>query len=142
MRDFVTVGQKPLLGESTGSAESHLTGRRRGFGLATRTLLLVVAFIMLSEIAIYIPILANYHDNLLRRHLSAAYTASLVLEAAPRAMVSEQLSSELLKSVGARIIVLEMHGTRRILAASTLPPQVDEFYDLRHATFLQSLAST
>ena len=97
---------------------------------------------MAAEFTIYIPLIANYRDNWLRNRLSAAYTATLVLEAAPRAMVSPQLSRELLNSVGARIIVLKAHGTRRILAATTLPPAVDEFYDLRHWSFLQALAST
>ncbi len=140
MRDFVTVDKKRLTEE--GAADiSRGSAKRRHFGLASRTLLLVVAFVMAAEITVYVPIVANYRDNWLRNRLSAAYTASLVLEAAPRAMVSDQLSHELLDSVGARIIVLKTHGTRQILAAATLPPQVDETYDLRHPSFLQQLAS-
>jgi len=140
MRDFVTVEPKRFPDEGRGGSSS---GRRRPrFGLATRALLLVVGVVMAAEITIYVPIIANYRDNWLRNRLSAAYTATLVLEAAPRAMVSDQLSRELLNSVGARIIVLKSNGTRRILAATTMPPQVDEFYDLRHSSFLQELAST
>jgi len=140
MRDFVTVEPKRFPDEGGGGSSS---GRRRPrFGLATRALLLVVGVVMAAEITIYVPIIANYRDNWLRNRLSAAYTATLVLEAAPRAMVSDQLSRELLNSVGARIIVLKSNGTRRILAATTMPPQVDEFYDLRHSSFLQELAST
>ncbi len=141
MRDWVTVGQKT----ADGSGRESLRGcdrRALRFGLATRVLILVVAFVMATEITVYVPIVANYRDNWLRRRLSAAYTATLVLEAAPRAMVPEALSRELLKNVGARIIVLKAHGTRRILAAATLPQEVDEFYDLRHSGLLQALAST
>jgi signal transduction histidine kinase len=142
MRDFVTIEPKrfPEDGES-GNSRARL---RRGprFGLATRTVVCVVAFIMAAEITIYVPIIANYRDNWLRNRLSAAYTATLVLEAAPRAMVSDQLSRQLLDSVGARIIVLKTHGTRRILAATTMPTAVDEFYDLRHSSFWQALGST
>ncbi len=140
MRDFVTVEPKRFPDE--GGAGSSSGRRRPRFGLATRALLLVVGVVMAAEITIYVPIIANYRDNWLRNRLSAAYTATLVLEAAPRAMVSDQLSRELLNSVGARIIVLKSNGTRRILAATTMPPQVDEFYDLRHSSFLQELAST
>jgi signal transduction histidine kinase len=140
MRDFVTIEQKRFPEEGA-SGGSRRPGRRPHFGLATRTLVCIVAFIMAAEITIYVPIVANYRENWLRNRLSAAYTATLVLEAAPRAMVSDQLSRQLLDSVGARIIVLESHGTRRILAATTMPPQVDEFYDLQHSNWFQSLAA-
>ena len=141
MRDFITIKQQPDL-DDTRDGHRGLHGRRPRFGLATRVVLVIVAFIMVAEFIIYVPIVVNYRDNWLRNRLAAAYTATLVLEAGPRAMVSPQLSRELLDSVGARIIVLQTHGTRQILAATSLPPAVDEFYDLRHPTFLQALAST
>ncbi len=140
MRDSVTVGQKTPDGGPSWSRTCNRGPLR--FGLATRVLILVVAFVMATEITVYVPIVANYRDNWLRQRLSAAYTATLVLEAAPRSMVPVELSRQLLESVGVRIIVLKTHGTRRILAAATLPHEVDEFYDLRHPTLLQALAST
>jgi signal transduction histidine kinase len=141
MRDWVTVGQKAAA-ESRGSEPARTRRRAPRFGLATRVLFLVVAFVMLSEASVYVPIVANYRDNWLRNRLSSAYTATLVLEAAPKSMVPPDLSKQLLENVGVRIIVLKTHGTRRILAAADLPHEVDEFYDLRHSTFLQALAST
>jgi len=110
-------------------------------GLAARTIILITAFIFLAETMIYLPLVATFRDSWLRNRLSAGYTAALVLEAAPRAMVPEALSRELLESVGARIIVLQMHGARRILAASELPLEVDETYDLRDADILTSFAA-
>jgi signal transduction histidine kinase len=44
----------------------------------------------------------------------------------------------LLNSVGACIIVLNKHGTKRILAASELPRKVSEVYDFREPAFLPS----
>ncbi|TAL80724.1 MAG: HAMP domain-containing histidine kinase [Beijerinckiaceae bacterium] len=137
MRDLVTSEQKP-----TPHSGVRTWTRVPRFGLATRVLLLVVAFVMATEIMVYLPIIANYRDNWLRRRLSAAYTATLVLEAAPHNMIPEALSRRLLDNVKARIIVLKARRTRRILASATLPQQVDEFYDLQHATFFESLAST
>src|SRR6202035_5041312 len=84
---------------------------------------------------IYIPAIANYRDNWLRHRLSAAYTAALVLDAAPKAMVPPELSRQLLDSVGARIIVLSKHGTTRILDASALPSRVDEVFDFRQSAY-------
>jgi hypothetical protein len=60
--------------------------RRRGLhiGLSGKLLLLTVLFVMLAEILIYVPSVANFRLNWLNDRLSAAYTAALVLEAAPR----------------------------------------------------------
>jgi signal transduction histidine kinase len=113
--------------------------RRKGLGLAARVLVLITSFVMLAATMIYIPAMAGFRDNWLRNRLSAAYTAALVLEAAPKAMVPETLSQQLLESVGARIIVLSAQGTKRILAAAELPHHVDEVYDLREPSFQDSL---
>lgn len=142
MRDWVTVGQKAAAAGRGGDWARKRRQSSPRFGLATRVLVLVVAFVMMTEACVYIPIVSNYRDNWLRNKLSMAYTATLVLEAAPKAMVPESLKRQLLENVGVRIIVLKAHGTRRILAAADLPHDVDEFYDLRHSSFLQALAST
>jgi signal transduction histidine kinase len=105
------------------------------FGLASRVLLLNTAFVMAAAAIIYFPAFANYRDSWLRQRLSRAYTAALVLDAAPRSMVPPELSRELLDSVGARIIVLSKHGTKQILAASDMPQSVDQVYDLRETGF-------
>ncbi|VTZ48206.1 Histidine kinase [Methylocella tundrae] len=109
--------------------------RHFSFGLSTRVLVLNTAFVMIAATMVYLPGLTIYRENWLRNRLSAAYTAALVLEAAPSAMAPPALSLQLLDSVGARVIVLDMHGTKRILAASDLPPAVDAVYDLRNPSF-------
>ena len=119
---------------------SQKTGRRFGFGLAKRVLLLNIAFVMLAATMIYLPAISVYRENWLKNRLSAAYTAALVLEAAPSAMVPPDLSRQLLASVRARVIVLDMHGAKRILASSDLPPEVDAVYDLRKPSLVISMA--
>jgi signal transduction histidine kinase len=121
------------------------TARIRGpvrLGFATRVMIMVATFVMVAEVLIYVPSLSIYHDNWLRSRLSAGYTAALVLEAAPRGLIPDALSQQLLNSVPARIIVLQAHGTRRILAAAEMPPRVDDTYDLRNSTWTSSLAAT
>jgi signal transduction histidine kinase len=117
------------------AANGFVAKKRRParFGLATRVLLLNTAFVIAAATMIYIPAIANYRENWLWQRLSAAYTAALVLDAAPKAMVPPELSRQLLESVGARIIVLSKHGTKRILAGSDLPNRVDEVYDFRES---------
>jgi signal transduction histidine kinase len=110
---------------------SEESSRVRGFGLASRVLALLVGFVILAEIAIYVPSIANFRTNWLMTRLSAAYTAALVLEAAPKGMVPAELKRELLDSVGARMIVLQMGDARHLLAVSDMPPAIDASADLR-----------
>lgn len=100
-------------------------------GLSGRVLALIVCFVLLAEVAIYIPSVANFRNNWLQTRLSAAYTAALVLDAAQEGMVPDDLKRSILDSVGARVIVLKRAATRRMLAASDMPPQIDETIDLR-----------
>lgn len=111
----------------------------RGFGLASRVLALLVGFVILAEIAIYVPSIANFRTNWLQTRLSAAYTAALVLEAAPKGMVPAELKRELLDSVGARMIVLQMGDARHLLAVSDMPPAIDATADLRTYSAWESI---
>ena len=120
-------------------SSSPLPGKPVRFGLAGRVLALIIVFVMLAEVAIYVPSIATFRLNWLRDKLAAARTAALVLEAAPKDMVPEELKLELLDSVGAKMIVLKMHGTRRLLAVSDMPPQIDETSDLRDPSFPSSI---
>jgi signal transduction histidine kinase len=137
MRD--TVDPQILETSAPGFAQSPRPIR---FGLGARILIIFAALVMVADIAIYVPLIVSYHDNWLRNRLSAGYTAALALEAAPSSMVSPSLQQQLLDSVGVQIIVLKAHGTRRILAASVLPPAVDEIYDMENATLPKRLAAT
>ena len=132
MSDLVMPpGSGGLASTSEGLARKNRRPVR--FGLATRVLILVTAFVMTAAAMIYLPAIDTFRYNWLRNRLSAAYTAALVLDAAPQDMVPPELKRQLLDSVGARVIVLSKHKTKRILAASELPPtfKVDDLYDLR-----------
>jgi signal transduction histidine kinase len=132
MSDVVIPPQRGLA-SSGASAKKRKPVR---FGLATRVLLLNIAFVIGAAMLIYVPAITTFRDYWLRNRLSAAYTAALVLDAAPHAMVPPELEQQLLESVGARIIVLNKHGTKQILAAAELPAAVDEVYDFRDPAFL------
>ncbi len=113
--------------------------RRLPFGLASRVVLLTIIFVMLAEIAVFVPSIANFRNNWLRDRLSAAYTAALVLEAAPDAMIPDELKTELLASVGAQSIAIKRGDFRRLLAVTDMPPMVEDRYDLREAGWLDSI---
>ena len=52
-------------------------------GLSGKLLVLTILFVMIAEVLIYVPSIANFRLNWLQDRLSSAYTAALVLEATP-----------------------------------------------------------
>ncbi len=108
-------------------------------GLSGKLLLLTVVFVMLAEILIYVPSVANFRLNWLNDRLAAAHTAALVLEASPTGMVPESLAKQILKSIGARALAIKMGSERRLLAASTMPTKIAQDIDMRSVTWWRAI---
>src|SRR5436190_1988602 len=69
---------------SARSAAADATSRPRPrMGLSGKLLILTLLFVMIAEVLIYVPSVANFRLNWLNDRLSAAYTAALVVEPAP-----------------------------------------------------------
>jgi signal transduction histidine kinase len=105
------------------------------FGLSARLLVLTVLFVMIAEVLIYVPSVANFRRNWLSDRLAAAQIAALVLDAAPAETLPEDLETRLLEGVGAQAVAVRGGGTRRLLAMADVPPQVARTVDLREATW-------
>jgi signal transduction histidine kinase len=75
----------------------------------------------------------------LRDHLAGAYTAALVLEAAPSGMVPESLAKQILDSIGARAVAMKMGTSRRLLAIGDAPPPVTHDFDMREVYTFDSI---
>jgi signal transduction histidine kinase len=100
-------------------------------GLSGKLLVLTLLFVMIAEVLIYVPSIANFRLSWLNDRLSAAYTAALVLEAAPSGMVPETVARQVLDSIGARAVAMKMDQHRRLLAVSDMPPAIDQDIDMR-----------
>src|SRR6186997_1254280 len=114
--------------------------RKPRIGLSGKLLLLTIVFVMVAEIMIYVPTVANFRLNWLNDRLAAAHTAALVLDAAPSGMVPETLARQILSSVGARAVAMKMGTQRRLLAASDLPSKIDHDIDMRDMSALRAIA--
>ncbi|WP_201832934.1 sensor histidine kinase [Microvirga zambiensis] len=106
------------------------------FGLSARLLLLTVLFVMIAEVLIYVPSVANFRLAWLNDRLAAAQIAAMVLDAAPEESLSEELEMRLLQGVGARAIALKGGGRRSLLATGDVPPEVSKTVDLRDAQWM------
>jgi signal transduction histidine kinase len=108
--------------------------RRRPLGLSGKLLLLTIPLVMIAEVLIYVPAIANFRMNRLNDRLAAANTAALVLDAAPSGMVPDSLARQILHSIGARAVAIKMGQQRRLLASAGLPPAIDHDVDMREMT--------
>src|SRR3954454_16572812 len=81
-------------------------------GLSGKLLVLTILFVMIAEVLIYVPSMANFRVNWLKDRLAAAHTAALVLDAVPpRDTVPESLTRKILDDVGAKAIAMKMGNT-------------------------------
>jgi signal transduction histidine kinase len=105
---------------------------RLRFGLSGKLLLLTIPLILIVEILIYVPSIANFRVNRLNDRLAAASTAALVLDAAPSGMVPEVLARQILASIGARAVAIKTGKQRRLLASADMPAKIDHDVDMRN----------
>jgi signal transduction histidine kinase len=103
-------------------------------GLSGKLLLLTIPLILIAEVFIYVPSIANFRLNRLSDHVAAANTAALVLDAAPSGTVPETLTRQILDSINARALAIKMGQQRKLLASAGVPPTIDHEVDLRHIT--------
>src|SRR6266545_1943628 len=87
-------------------------------GLSGKLFILTILSVMIAEVFIYVPSIANFRLTWLNDRLAAAHTAALVLDAAPSGMVPDSLARQLLDSIGARAVAMKMGQTRRMLATT------------------------
>jgi len=99
--------------------------------LSGQLLLLTVLFVMLAEVLIYVPSIANFRDTWLKERLAAAQIASLSLEATMGDRVMPDLESELLRNAGALQISLQRNERRILMLGTDNIPMADASFDLR-----------
>src|SRR6201987_1829056 len=96
------------------------------FGLSGKLLVFAALFVMIAEVLIYVPSIALYRLMWLNDRLASAYTAALVLDAAPNGMVPDSLGKQILDSIGARAVAMKMGTQRRMLAIGEAPAPRDD----------------
>ena len=99
-------------------------------GLSGKLLILTVVFVMLAEVLIFVPSVANMRLRWLEDRLNTAAAAAIVIDGLQPAELPRSLQKETLMATGTRAIVLRKDGTSRLLATAAMPASVDAQYDL------------
>lgn len=113
--------------------------REPRFGLSGKLLVLTILFVMIAEVLIYVPSVANFRLNWLNDKLASASTAALVLDAAPSGMVPDSLAGQILNSIGTRAVVIKAEQQRRLLAVSEMPEEVHREFDMRDVSWMEAI---
>jgi signal transduction histidine kinase len=111
-------------------------------GLSTRLLILTILFVLIAEVLIYLPSVANFRNNWLSERLSQARAAALILEKTPPDALPKPLVDELLLGMETTMIALRIDNSRRLLAISDMPPMVDIEADLRQRNYLMEIMTS
>ncbi len=109
-------------------------GRMKVNTLSGRFLVLTTVFVVLAEILILLPGLANFREDYLLTRLERAQIASLALLTTD-AMIEPDLEQELLGNAGVFNVVLRRDAMRQLVLSSPIPQPIAATYDLRDQPF-------
>jgi signal transduction histidine kinase len=100
-------------------------------GLSGKVLLLTILFVMLGEVLIFLPSIANFRVTWLKNRIAQAEIAALAVEAAPARMLSPDLRTELLKGAGVLVVSIKKGEVRQLVLRGEQDHMVDQSFDLR-----------
>ncbi len=109
-------------------------------GLSGKLLWLTVSFVMLAEVLIFVPSVANMRLRWLQDRLNTAAAAAVVIDGLQPLELPRTVQDDTLLATGTKAIVLRKEGTSRLLVVDNMPPEVDAKFDLASVTTLQSIS--
>lgn len=118
MRDSETDGRPETLDKRASVA--------LGRGLSMKLLVLTMLFVLIAEVLIFIPSIANFRLRWLEERLSTAAAVATVLVGEDASTLSRATQDEVLASLGAKAVAVRDEGMSQLLVAAEMPPQVDE----------------
>src|SRR5438270_13226570 len=133
------------------SSENRIPERTPRFGLSGKLLLLTILFVMIAEVLIYVPSIANFRLTGPSDRLPVARTVSIVLSARPepealdpndgRIKLPDTVVQQILDSLGAKTVAIKMGNQRKLLAVNDLPHEIHHNVDLREATPMRAVSA-
>ena len=99
-------------------------------GLSGKVLALTALFVMIGEILIYVPSIANFRVTWLANRIATAEIAALAVEAAPDRQVPDELRNELLTAAGIKVVAVKHGEARHLMLRADGDLMIDQSYDL------------
>ncbi len=108
-------------------------------GLSGKVLFLTILFVMLGEVMIFMPSIANFRIQWLKTRIAQAEIAALASEAAPGQIVDADLRSTILKGAGVEAVSVDQGGKRQLVLRNDHPEMVEETFDLRGGMYYTTI---
>lgn len=99
--------------------------------LSGKLLILTIIFVMIAEVLIFVPSVANFRNVWLQSHLDTAEVASIVFLDNSDPMLSEEAQAQLLESTGSMAVAIRAGPVSTMMASSHMPAEIDEHIDMR-----------
>ena len=108
-------------------------------GLSAKVLVLTIIFVLIGEVLIFLPSIANFRIQWLKARIAQAEIAALAAEAAPDAILDEALRTEILKGAGVVAVSLKRGNTRQLMLRNNEHVMIAESFDLRSGMYWATL---
>ncbi|MEX2647932.1 MAG: HAMP domain-containing sensor histidine kinase [Alphaproteobacteria bacterium] len=96
--------------------------------LSARLLVLTILFVMVGEVLIYVPSISRFRYVYLQERISAAYQASLAVEAAPGGRLAPELAAKLLEHARVASVALRRRNASYQILGE--PDPIEERFEL------------
>src|SRR3954454_14469387 len=114
---------------ASGGEPKALALRSMPFSLSNKLLFLTLLFVMVGEVLIYIPSIANFRNVWLKEKLDTAALVAMAASAQPEGLPGD-LEAKMLRSIGVETIALRSAGQRWLIAADDMPKDIAAHHDL------------
>lgn len=126
--DTFSAGGEPA---QAGGNREESPVRPAWFSLSAKLLILTIVFVMVAEVLVFVPSVANFRKSWLMERLGAAQIAALA--AAPGEEFPLAARIELLRNAQVHAVALKRGDSRNLVFQSEMPTGIAGHYDLREA---------
>lgn len=115
---------------------------RRHAGLSFKLLLLTIGFVMLAEVFIYVPSIANFERFDIERHINGATIAAQALLSFPTDIsLPQSVQTDILHEIDAFAVAVRQDGMKRLVAMTDVPKTVTRDIDFDNLGYHDMVAS-
>ncbi len=109
---------------------ARMVRKRTPRRLSAKLLWLTILFVLIAEVLIFVPSVANFRMTWLEQRVNTAAAATVLITADEASRLPHAVQDDVLMAIGAMAIVLRMGEQSELLVVSDLPAQVDQTVDV------------
>ena len=110
--------------------------------LSTKLLIMTVVFVMIAEVLIFVPSVANFRMRWLQDRVNTAAVAALVVVNSEAGLLPRKMQDDILMATGAQAIGLKADGVSRLLAIEEMPQKVARHVYLQNTGGFKAITDT